>query len=90
MKWQKYALTEQSKNLPLLDQFFTYSPPTPSFHLSQCFFFHQFGIGAGAFSIGKNSDKTGKLGNIHAATFSLNCLCFFCLGIHGELLLIAY
>jgi hypothetical protein len=40
-------------------------------------FFHHFGTGAGAVSIGKNSDKTGKLGNIHTNSFSLNCLCFF-------------
>jgi hypothetical protein len=40
------------------------------------FFSHQFGTRAMAFSIGKNSEKTGKLGNIHTTTFSLNCLCF--------------
>jgi hypothetical protein len=39
-------------------------------------FFHHFGTGAGAVSIGKNSDKTGKLGKIHTTSFSLKCLFF--------------
>jgi hypothetical protein len=45
------------------------------------FFPHQFGTVAGALSIGKNSNETGKLRNIHATTFSLNWLCFVCVSI---------
>jgi hypothetical protein len=44
---------------------------------TQWFFSPLWDWGRGRFNWGKKSDKTGKLGNLHTTSFSLNCPGFF-------------